>query len=77
MAVLDVVDRVFARLFNSQVQVEVHLAVGGAGQKEKAHRIRPHILDDLPQSDDVARTLGEAHHLASTLEGDQLIDEKG
>ena len=58
-----------------QVEVELHLALRGAGEEEEAAGVPPHLLDHVRQGDDLARALGELDHLAPLAEGDQLVDD--
>ena len=77
VGILDIVDGVLLGFGLGQLQVEVHLGVGGALEQEESHRVGPHLVRHLPQGDDVPRPLGEAHHLAAPLQRDKLVEDEG
>ena len=75
VGVLHVVDRVLVALALRQVDVELHLGVGGALEEEEAAGVGADLIDDLAQGDDLAGALREAHGLAAALEADELADD--
>ena len=75
--ILDVVDGVLGGLLPRQLQVELHLALGRAGQEEVAAGVRAHLLHKLAQRDQIARALGDPHHLGAPLQRHYLVDYQG
>ena len=75
VGVLDVVDRVVAGCALGELHVEVHLALGGAGQEKVAAGIAADFLDQVCQRDDLAGALGRTHDIAAVLERHELGDQ--
>src|SRR3546814_12867303 len=67
VAVLDVENRVVARLLHHLDEVEVEGGVVLAGQNDEADEVLDDLLDDLAQGDEGARSLGHLHTLAAAL----------
>src|SRR3546814_4534034 len=68
VAVLDVENRVVARLLHHLDEVEVEGGVVLAGQHDEADDVLADLLDDLAQGDEGARSLGHLHQLAAALQ---------
>jgi hypothetical protein len=63
-------------LLLSQLDVEIHLAIGRTLDEEIAHGVGAHFLQHLAQRHHIAGTLGEPHDLAVPLEGHQLVENQ-
>jgi len=77
MGVLDIKDRVVLALAGGQGEVEFQLAVRLAHQEEKAGRVRPHLVEQFIDGDEVGLAGGHLDLLAVPHQGDELVDHRG
>ena len=76
MRILNVGDRILARVGRrSRLEVEVHLGIGRALQHEEPRRVRPDLLDQLTQRDDLAGPLRHPHALVAATQVHQLVEQ--
>ena len=68
MRILDVKNRIFARLSLGKFQIEIEMAVGFAHQEKKSRRVAPDFLQDLFQSNEFAGALAHAYRFAAAGE---------
>ena len=76
VCVLYVVDGVLPGLLRCQVEVELHLAVWGAGQEEEAAGIRADLVHELLQRHQVAGACGQPDRLSAASQRDELVEEQ-
>ena len=80
MGILDVEDRIVLRRLDHLGEVEIHLRVGLAGQHGEAHHVLADLVDDIGQSDEIARALRHLDRLAGAQQPhhlDELDVERG
>src|SRR2546426_2922047 len=75
MRVLDIIDGILRGLLLGQLQIEIELAVGPPGQEDELRGIRADIFDDLPQGDELARSLRHRHALTTAHQIDDLYQD--
>ena len=68
MGVLDIKNRILARLFLGEIQIEVKMAVRFAHQKKESRRVASHFFQDFLEGDELARAFAHAHGLAAARE---------
>src|SRR6266849_1020202 len=74
MGVLDVKNRVLARLFDYLGEVEVERCVILAKKHHEPHRVRANLVHHLPQGYEVAGPLRHLHRLALPQQADELTE---
>src|SRR3546814_20853798 len=77
VAVLDVENRVVARLLHHLDEVEVEGGVVLAGQHDESDDVLADLLDDLAPGDEGARSLGKLNQLAASLQVPNPADPPG
>ena len=73
--VLNLVDGVLLRALEGQIQIEDHLLLWSALQKEVARDVRANLLDQVPQRDEIAGALAELHLFSAALDPNQLHED--
>ena len=75
MGILDIVHGIFPRLLLCHIKIKIQVAVGTAREKDIPRRVASHVLNNIPDRDEISGALGHGNRLTVPHERHQLHEQ--